>query len=171
MDPNRWMAFAARGIAGLVFGAIVLSLPTTSLVNLALLFVAYSLIDGIITIAFVAGEESHGWLFVLEGLLGVAAGVAVVAASSSTRPLAWPLVAFWALGTGVIEIAAASRMGREPMLIVAGFVSLALGLGILARPSGGVLVLSFLLGSYALLFGSAMLAVALRTRRGGRAAV
>ncbi|HSQ63868.1 MAG TPA: DUF308 domain-containing protein [Polyangiaceae bacterium] len=159
---NKWLTLALRGVLGIVVGATLLAWGNATFGVVVVLFGFYTLVDGMLAI----GHASRAWLFMLEGLAGIAVGLAVLLASSSIGPLVLPLIASWALATGVIEIAAATRLRGEPMLVAAGCISLALGLTLFAW-RGAALVLVFLLGSYALLFGTAMFLTAMRMRRGG----
>ena len=158
---DRWLTLALRGVLGIVVGATLLTWSSASFGVVVVLFGVYTLVDGMLAI----GHASRAWLFMLEGLAGVAVGLGLLLASSSLGPLVLPVIASWALATGVIEIAAATRLRGEPMLVAAGAISLALGLALFVWRGPGVVVV-FLLGSYALLFGTAMFLAAMRMRRG-----
>jgi uncharacterized membrane protein HdeD (DUF308 family) len=79
------------------------------------------------------------------------------------------LIGFWAVLTGILELFAAIRLRHEfpgeLLLGIAGVASVLLGWAILFRPAAGATLLVALLGSYALVFGTAMLLQALRLRR------
>jgi len=53
----------------------------------------------------------------------------------------------------------------EFWLILAGGVSVLLGLGLFAHPGAGIVAGAFLIGIYALAFGVALIGLALRLRR------
>lgn len=159
---EKWLTLALRGVLGIVVGATLLAWGAATVGVVAVVFGLYTLVDGMLAV----GHASRGWLFWLEGLAGIAVGLAFLLASSSLGPLMLPLIATWALATGVIEITAGTRLHHEWMLVAAGCISLALGLALFAW-RGASLVLVFLLGSYAFLFGAAMLVAAMRMRRGG----
>ncbi|HXX66951.1 MAG TPA: HdeD family acid-resistance protein [Polyangiaceae bacterium] len=168
---RSWKSLAWRGALGVSFGIIALLWPGMTLSVLAVLFGVYALADGIAAIAFAtrSGAREHSWAFLLEGLAGVGVGLAVVLWMRVAIELFAILIAFWALATGGLELLVAARLrGELPgalLLGVGGTISLLLGCAILFWPTASALVLVLLLGSYALVFGAAQLAQALRLRR------
>jgi uncharacterized membrane protein HdeD (DUF308 family) len=167
---RNWWAIALRGVFGILFGLVALTLPGATMLSLVLIFAAYMLADGVFAIiaAFRAAAFHHRW-----GPLGVA-GIADILAG--VIALAWPditilvfvfLVAAWALVTGALILAAAFRLhwdhGRF-WLALGGVVSLLYGLLLVAAPFLGALVLTWWIGAYALLFGTSLLLVSLRLR-------
>jgi uncharacterized membrane protein HdeD (DUF308 family) len=114
---------------------------------------------------------SWGWL-VLEGLLGIGAGiVALVWPGITALALLW-VIAFWAVLTGVLEIVAAVRLRRvldnEWLLVVAGTLSIIFGLILMIWPGSGAIGLVWLIGIYAIAFGIVLGGLALRLRGLGR---
>ena len=79
------------------------------------------------------------------------------------------LLAAWAIVTGILEIAAAIRLRREItdewMLALGGFASLALGILLFFQPATGGLVLTLMVGSYALIFGVLLVGLGVRLRK------
>ena len=62
---RNWWAIALRGVAAIVFGALALLLPATTLTGLILLFGAYALIEGFFSV--IAALRGHA--FIIAGLL------------------------------------------------------------------------------------------------------
>src|SRR4051812_32809674 len=113
-----WWAVVLRGVAGVLFGLLALIWPQITLWALVVLFGAYALVDGVITLvtAFGGNREragsSRGWLIV-EGIAGIVIGILTFVWPGVTAlALLW-LIAAWALVTGVLEIIAAVRLRRE----------------------------------------------------------
>jgi uncharacterized membrane protein HdeD (DUF308 family) len=52
----------------------------------------------------------------------------------------------------------------EWLLVLAGLASVALGVALMARPAAGVLAVVWMIGSFALVFGIAMVALSFRMR-------
>jgi uncharacterized membrane protein HdeD (DUF308 family) len=173
---RTWWMLAVRGVAAVIFGLLALVWPQITLLALVLVFGAYALVDGVFSLVAAArGRElaggSRGWL-ILEGLLGIAAGiVAIVWPDITALALLW-VIAAWAVVTGVLEIVAAIRLRRvldnEWLLIVAGALSVVFGLILIIWPGSGAIGLVWLIGIYAIAFGIVLLGLALRLRGLGR---
>jgi uncharacterized membrane protein HdeD (DUF308 family) len=173
---RSWWIMAVRGAAAVIFGVLALIWPEITLLALVLVFGAYALVDGLFAlVAAVRGRQlaggSRAWL-VLEGLLGVGAGIVTVVWPDITAlALLW-VIAFWAVLTGVLEIVAAVRLRRvldnEWLLILAGALSIVFGLILIVFPREGAVGLVWLIGSYAIVFGIVLFGLALRLRGLGR---
>jgi uncharacterized membrane protein HdeD (DUF308 family) len=173
---RTWWILAVRGLVAVVFGLLALIWPEITVLTLVLVFGAYALVDGLFAlVAAVRGRQlaggGRGWL-VLEGLLGVGAGiVALVWPDITALALLW-VIAFWAVLTGVLEIVAAVRLRRlldnEWLLVVAGFLSIVFGLILMIWPREGAVGLVWLIGIYAIAFGIVLLGLAFRLRGLGR---
>jgi uncharacterized membrane protein HdeD (DUF308 family) len=169
---RNWWAVALRGALAVLFGLVALIWPGITLGALVLLFGAYALVDGIF--AFVAAfraadRRRQWWPFVLEGLVGVAAGVIAVVWPGLTAVALVYLIAAWAVVTGVFEIVAAVRLRRaitnEWLLGLGGALSVLVGLALLVFPGAGALALVWLIGAYALAFGVLLIALGFRLRK------
>jgi uncharacterized membrane protein HdeD (DUF308 family) len=168
-----WWAVALRGVAAVAFGIVAVIWPDVTLSVLVLLFGAYALVDGVISLTTALlggslGDRRRGWL-VLEGVVGIAVGLITFAwPDITTVALLW-LIAAWAIGTGVLEIGAAVRLRRELtnewLLVLGGVLSVAFGLFLVVRPEDGALAVVWVVGLYAIVFGAALAALARRLRR------
>lgn len=173
---RSWWILAVRGLAAVIFGLLALVWPEITVLALVLVFGAYAFVDGVFAlVAAVRGRQlaggSRAWL-VLEGLLGIGAGiVAVVWPDITALALLW-VIAFWAVLTGVLEIVAAIRLrsvlDNEWLLVVAGALSIVFGLILIIWPESGAVGLVWLIGIYAIVFGIVLLGLALRLRSLGR---
>ena len=166
-----WWLLVLRGVFAVLFGVLAFVWPGITLQALVLLFGAYALVNGIFTL-ILAGRAPKGTpgigTLVLLGLLGIAAGiVAFVYPGITALSLLW-VIAFWAIVTGVFEIAAAIRLRRELtnewVLILSGLLSVAFGVLVILMPGAGALSIVWLIGAYAILFGILMLTLAFRMR-------
>lgn len=120
-----------------------------------------------IYVAIRSGGENI-WASLLEGIVGIAAGlIAFFWPASAALALVF-VVATWAIATGVLEVFAAMRLRKvitnEWTLIVSGVLSLVFGILLLIEPAAGALTLVLLTGLYAVMFGVDMLALAWRLR-------
>jgi len=164
----NWWALALRGLAAVVFGLLTFFLPGITLVTLVLLFGAYALVDGIFNVVAFFRVASHHWALLIEGVIGIIAGVLTFAWPAITALVLLYVIAFWAILTGCFEIIAGIRLRKaitnEWLLLVMGALSLIFGLLILFAPGAGALVIVLWIGAYALVFGAFLLALAFRLR-------
>ena len=75
---DYWWVLALRGLAAVLFGIAALVWPELTLVALVALFGIYAIADGVLSIIVGFRQtETHErwWLFLLEGLVGIAAGI------------------------------------------------------------------------------------------------
>lgn len=170
---DRWWAVMVRGVAGVLFGVLTFLRPGVSLAALVLLFGAWAIVDGIFALA-TAVQLRGGWPLVFEAVAGVVAGLVAFAFPGLTvLGLVW-VVAAWSVVTGLFELSAAIRWRRELehdwLLGLAGALSVGFGLLVAARPAAGALVLTFWIGSFALVFGAVLVGFGLRLRHLGRGA-
>ena len=165
---RNWWAIALRGLMSLLFGLLTILIPGVTLLTLVLLFGAYALVDGIFNVTASFRSASHHWAFLVEGLIGIAAGVLTFAWPAITTMALLYLIGFWAILTGVLEIAAGIRLRKsianEWALLLMGAFSVLFGLVILFAPGTGALAIVLWIGVYALLFGLFLLVLAVRLR-------
>ena len=152
----------------MLFGLLTFFLPGITLAILVILFGAYALVDGLFNLIAFFKVRSHHWALLVEGVLGIAAGLVTFAWPAITAFVLLYLIAFWAIFTGIFEIVAGIRLRKvisnEWLLLLMGAVSLLLGLFILFAPGAGAVAIVLWIGAYALVFGIFLLALAFRLR-------
>lgn len=168
---RHWWALALRGAVAVLFGLMAFFWPGLTLTVLVWLFGAFILIDGIFAlIAAVRFASAHErWLpLLVEGIVGVLAGLLTLVWPGLTAIALVYLAAAWAILTGVLEIAAAVRLRREIanewLLALTGVLSILLGILLAAVPAAGLLVWAWMIGAYAVLFGVLLIVLACRLR-------
>lgn len=172
---HNWWAVVLRGVAGIVFGIVTFLVPSISLAALVLLYGAYAFVSGVLSIVSAIrrrGVSERWWVLLIEGLVGVAAGVVTVFWPGITALALLFVIAAWALVTGVLEIVAAIRLRRvisgEWLLVLSGIASVILGVLLAAFPGIGALAVVLWIGAYAIVVGAMMVALGLRLRSWGR---
>ena len=164
---RKWWVVALRGILAIVFGIVALVYPGITLVALALVFGAYVFVDGLFAIFTGIGHGGREavW-YVLEGILGIAVGIATFFYPGITAQALVFLVGFWAILTGIFEVIAGFELpiSRDWLLALAGIVSIVFGVLIFVNPGSGALAVVVLIGMYALLFGATLLILGIRLR-------
>jgi uncharacterized membrane protein HdeD (DUF308 family) len=167
---RNWWAVSLRGLAGILFGIITFFAPAISLAALVLLFGAYALVDGVLAIVTAVRRRGadRWWLLLLEGLVGIAAGVLTFLWPAITAIALLYVIAAWALVTGAFEIAAAIRLRKaitgEWLLALSGIFSIGLGVLLVLFPGPGALAVTIWIGAYAFVFGALLFALGLRLR-------
>jgi uncharacterized membrane protein HdeD (DUF308 family) len=169
---HNWWALAIRGVAAIIFGLLTFFAPGITIAVLVLWFGAYALVDGIFSIIAALrtpdGRSRWGSLLV-EGIVGIAAGIVTFLWPAITAAVLIFLIAGWAIVTGILEIAAAIHLRRiitgEWALIALGALSILFGLFLAIAPIAGALAIALWIGAYAILFGVLMLVLAFRMRK------
>jgi len=166
-----WWVTLLRGLLWVAFGILVFTQPGITLFALAALFGAFVLIDGIMNVANAIGgrhERDHWWLLLLVGLAGIVVGLLAIMNPAISALALLFYVAVWAITTGVLEIVGAVRLRREIRgelwLILAGLISVAFGVFLMARPAAGILTVLWLVGGFGIAFGAALIILSLRAR-------
>jgi uncharacterized membrane protein HdeD (DUF308 family) len=169
---RNWWAVGLRGLCALLFGVVVFFWPLISLLALVFLFGSYVLADGILTIVSAiraADRKRRWWPLLLQGLVGIAAGIIAFIWPDITAVALLYLIAAWAVITGIFEIVAAVQLRKEIegewLLALGGMASVIFGVLLMVFPSAGVLTVIWLIGAYAAAFGVLLLIVAFRLYR------
>ncbi len=159
MSKNWWL-FLVRGLVAIAFGVLALIWPAQSWLALVILFGAFALVDGIFTL--VTGIQlskyfDRWWAVVLEGIMGIAAGVLTLIWPGAASHVLFYFVAVWVILTGVLEIMVATRIRfyipGEWNMILAGVLSILCGILLFVYPGAGVVALVWTIGIFAIVFG------------------
>jgi uncharacterized membrane protein HdeD (DUF308 family) len=167
--PRHWWVVALRGLAAIVFGILAFIWPGITLTVLILFYGAYAIVDGVLALyVAIRSRGQHVWALLLEGILGIGAGLVAFFWPSITALALLYIIAAWAILTGVLEVIAAVRLRQvitnEWALIFSGVLSAIFGLLLVIQPGAGALALVWLIGLYAVIFGLGLLAFAWRLR-------
>lgn len=167
-----WWTFILRGVLAIAFGLLALFAPALGIGVLVGLFAAWAFIDGATNL--VAGiqrrdSDRSWWLSILEGIVGIAAGVIALLFPVLAAEVLVLIIGAWAIITGALEIVAAIRLREqitgELWLGLAGLCSILFGVVLFLFPGVGALGLVWLIGGFAIAFGALMIALGLRLRR------
>lgn len=167
---HNWWAIAIRGGLSIVFGLIAVAFPGVTMLSLVYVFGAYAVLDGgfAIASAFRAARAHRHWgLLVLEGVVGIVAGVIAWSWPDISLTAFVLLIGAWAVVTGALMFSAAFSLhidhGRW-WLVLGGVASMVFGAMLIAAPVIGALVLTWWVGLYALIFGASLLTLGFRLR-------
>ncbi len=168
---RNWWLVALRGLLAILFGAAAFVWPGLTWLVLILMFGVYAILDGIFAMVsgiFQSRYSPRWWVFLVEGFISLIAGVIVLLQPGLAGIALVIVIAVWAVLTGLLEVIAAIRLRREIrnewMMGFGGFLSILLGLLMLFQPAAGGLVITLMVGAYALIFGILLVALSLRLR-------
>lgn len=156
---RNWGWIMLRGVLGIVIGIIALVNPLTTVKALVLLFVVYSVIDGITALhaALRAIRQDQSWFWlVLQGVVSLgAAAVALLMPVLAIKVFIF-IMAFWATLGGIALFIAAFKLPADHgrwWLAIGGGLSVLWGVLLFTQPIVGAMVLAIWFGIYALVFG------------------
>ena len=167
---RNWWAIVLRGIAGILFGIITFLAPGISLAALVLLFGAYAFADGVLSIVSAVRRRGadRWWLLLLQGIVGIGAGVVTLLWPGITAIALLFVIAAWALVGGALQVAVAIRLRKvitgEWLLALGGVLSIAFGVLLVLFPGPGALALVIWIGAYAFVVGILLLVLGVKLR-------
>jgi uncharacterized membrane protein HdeD (DUF308 family) len=168
---RMWWTFILRGALAILFGVLAFVSPPATIAALVLLFGAWALVDGVFDIVAAIRHRTMDrswWLTILEGAVGIIAGVLALAFPTIAAASLLLIIAAWSVITGVIEIVLAIRLREqitgELWLAIAGVLSIAFGVLVFVFPAAGALTIVWLIGAFAIAFGIALIALGWRLR-------
>jgi uncharacterized membrane protein HdeD (DUF308 family) len=159
LGPRGERPVLVRAALGVVFGVLALAWPALTLRALVSGLGIYLAADGLAAIGAAIRHRPWSAIWFVEGLLGLGAALFVFFRPESTARAFVDLLAFWAMLTGLLEVAAAKRLRHRhasSTLVTVGAASLALGLSLFVWPEIAAVWLVRAVGVYALVFGLAM---------------
>jgi len=165
-----WWVVALRGVIAILFGGLVFFWPGLAWLVVVISFAVFALVDGTFALvsAFTGRGQAPRWALLIEGLVGISAGVLTLLWPGITELALLFFIAYWAIATGVFEVIAAIRLRREIegewALALGGILSVLFGVALVIMPGPGALAVAWLIGAYSLAFGVLMLVLAFRLR-------
>lgn len=173
---RRWWLLGVRGAVSIVFGVLAILWPGMTLLSLAALFAAFTMVGGALWMFAALNnrpEDECWWIVLLLGLVGVAAGTAVVLHPALSMLVLILLVGTHAVVSGVLELSMSFHLRKqirgEWRLEVAATASVLFGLIVLLFPTGTqAIALAMLTGFHAIATGMLMVALAFKVRSWSR---
>jgi uncharacterized membrane protein HdeD (DUF308 family) len=168
-----WWTLVLRGAAAVIFGILAYVWPGITFTVLVLFFGAYALWDGVFAlIAAFRTQAERRWPLVLEGLVGIAAGVLTFIWPGAATLALLLIIGAWAFVTGIFEIVAAIRLREEIegewLLLVSGLLSVLFGIALAIWPAAGLVAVTWLIGAYSIVFGILLIVLGFRLRNWGK---
>jgi len=113
-------------------------------------------------------RESRWWIRLLQGLLSIAAGVAVFIWPGLTVLVMLYVIAFYLVFAGIFQMIASIEFRKvikgEVLLMASGILSLIVGVLLFLRPFTGAIALAQTLGIFAVAYGVMLAILAFKLR-------
>ena len=167
---QNWWTFTLRRVFALLFGILAFVAPSATLATLIFVFGFYAILNGLFALYAAWNLRSYDrwWVFLLEGLLGIAAGVIAFVSPRATALAFLSIIAAWAILVGILQIVAAIRLRQvienEWFIGVSGLASIIFGVLLVVWPRSGLVTISWIIGFYAIAFGIMLLLLGSRLR-------
>lgn len=168
----HWWVLLIRGIAALLFGIVALFWPGLSAFVLLISFGIFAITDGVFALITAFRRkftDDRWWSWLVDGLLSIIIGLMALFWPAATALALVYWIAAWAVAAGAMRIIAAIRLRREIegewALGLGGLLMVVWGALLAVMPATGILGLTWLIGSFAILIGITMIILALRLRR------
>jgi uncharacterized membrane protein HdeD (DUF308 family) len=168
-----WWWFLGLGILWTLFGTYVLSYRVGSLAAVVALVGVAFLFGGVSQLVVATRVQSWRWLFIVAGILGVAAGIMTFVWPAITLYVVSILVAWYLIIFGIIHLVGAlagPKVRYWWTQLVLGAAELALGVWAVRSWQRSLLTLVTLVGVWAIFHGVAEIFAAFSVREGGRRA-
>ena len=170
-----WWVILVRGIILILLGMAMLIWPKQSVWVFAIIFVAYLIVDGIMSIfqglsARKSGQSGTGDLVV--GALSILAGIVILVWPKESGTVIAFLVAFWALLAGISGIAGGLALRRQPgsgwgWFVAWGVLAFAFGVIVLFNPAALLVSLLWLVAIWAIMAGILFVIASFYVRKAG----
>jgi uncharacterized membrane protein HdeD (DUF308 family) len=152
---RSWWIFLLSGIVSLVFGLLILSIDW-SLTGLAAFIGALFIIQGAAYLLTVPLDGGSRGTNVVLGLLGIAAGIILLAWPDKGLYTLGVFIGAWIVASGLIHIVGAFVNRHAPhwwLVLVLGLIEVPIGIGAMRRPGLTLAVLVTLAGAWAVVTG------------------
>jgi uncharacterized membrane protein HdeD (DUF308 family) len=168
-----WWWFLGLGVAWTLFGTYVLSYRVGSLAAVAALVGVAFLFGGVTQLIVATRDQSWRWLFIVAGILGVAAGILTLVWPAITLYVVALLVAWYLIIFGVVHLVGAlagPKVRYWWTQLLLGVAELALGVWAVRSWERSLVTLVTLVGVWAIFHGVGEIFAAFSVRETGRRA-
>jgi uncharacterized membrane protein HdeD (DUF308 family) len=168
-----WWWFLSLGVLWTLFGAYVLSYRVGSLAAVAALAGVAFLFGGFTQLAVASRVQSWRWLFIVAGILGVAAGILTFVWPDITLYVVSILVAWYLIFFGIMHLVGAlagPKLHYWWTQLLLGAAELALGVWAVRSWQRSLLTLVTLVGVWAIFHGVNEIFAAFTLREAGKRA-
>ncbi len=158
-STNKWLGVLA-GIVAILFGIFAFAMPLVMLASLVLFFAIFAIIEALILLygGIVAGGGAGSIRWVL---IGAAVITLILGILALWNPIGFViaiafLIGIWMFVLGLFQVFVGIADRRAPywwLTLIVGIIGIIAGLYIMTQPIAGTVVLVWVLGIYAIVFG------------------
>jgi uncharacterized membrane protein HdeD (DUF308 family) len=151
-----WWQFLILGVLWIVFGTFVLTYQVGSLAAVAGLVGTAFLFGSVAQLVVATRVQAWRWMFIISGILGLAAGIMTLLWPGSTLYIVSIMVAWYLVVFGIVHLVEALAGPKLPWWwtgLLLGVAELVLGVWALRSWEGSLLTLITLVGAWALFHG------------------
>lgn len=159
-----------RGALAIVFGLLIIALPSATAFVVMVMFAFFAIVDGITSLAhyFYDPAGRSRWTLV-GGFVSIAAGIVAVAWPGVTAAVVGVLIGLWALVLGlsqiVLSLAARNFVRSWGIWFLTGLIATVFGIVVLVNPGIGFLTLVWMVAGFAMLMGLLLIVSGVGLRR------
>lgn len=165
---DKWWVLVVRGILAILIGLAALFIPEITLGVFVILFAAFLIADGLLSILF--GITHHlQWMLVIEGVLLILLGGLVAFMPGITLVFVAYIIAAWGIISGISRIIQGIQLRREVhewAYIATGILLVLFGGAIVLYPLSGLIALTQVFGIFELVVGLLLVFAALQFHSG-----
>ena len=165
-----WWWFLTLGVLWTLFGTYVLSFRVGSLAAVAAFVSVAFLIGGVTQLMVAARVQSWRWLFIIAGILGIAAGILTVVWPAITLYVVSVLVAWYLIVFGIVHLVGAlagPKLSYWWTQLLLGIAELVLGVWAVRSWQQSLVTLVTLVGVWAIFHGVNEIFAAFSVRQAG----
>jgi uncharacterized membrane protein HdeD (DUF308 family) len=166
-----WWWFLTLGVAWTLFGTYVLSFRVGSLAAVAAFVSVAFLFGGVTQLAVATRVQSWRWLFIIAGILGIAAGILTVVWPAITLYVVSVLVAWYLIVFGNVHLVGAlagPKLRYWWTQLLLGIAELVLGVWAVRSWQQSLVTLVTLVGVWAIFHGVNEIFAAFSVRQAGK---
>ena len=168
LQTSIWWVFLLQGVAGILFGLMLLAHPTATLVTLVTFVGFYWFFAGIMALVRMFVDRSVPWIWsLLAGLVGIFAGLVVLRhplfAALTVPTMIVVVLGVQGLVMGGLDIIGAFTGGGLASFFM-GAINLVLGLLLLSSPVAAALAVPMTFGALLLIQGVVFIVLAFQVR-------
>jgi uncharacterized membrane protein HdeD (DUF308 family) len=169
---RAWRMIAANGIAGILFGVVLVLWPDIGLRTIVVIVAVYALVRGVLSgVAALSAplpQTERRWLL-LEAVAGTAIGVALLVWNDISAHALLYVVAAWALAIGALMLGTAVQApldwSARLLLALNGIISSVFGAVMFLEPDAGAIAIVALIAAYIIVIGVMQVGFALELRK------